>query len=112
MIGNVTKTDKIIMDNSCTFILNPDFTTETFDDEILLYAVSSGKGVYLNRTAGLVLEMCGKGHAVGEIITLLEEAFPEQRNAVRRDVENAVDALLGHGALLCPDRQNDEQVDG
>ncbi len=82
------------------FDLNPDFTVEEFDDEILLYAISTGKGIYLNKTAGLVLDMCGKGAAVGEIIALLEEAFPEQKNDIRSDVETAVNTLLDHGALL------------
>ena len=106
---------EIIMETaSQRFILNPDFTTEAFDDEILLYAVSSGKGVYLNKTAGLVLEMCGKGHSVEEIITLLEEAFPEQQNAIRPDVERSVQTLLDHGALLHlhPDEQSHERSNG
>ncbi|MCI5122499.1 MAG: PqqD family protein [Candidatus Electrothrix sp. AUS4] len=92
------------MQNSRKFTLHPDFTTEAFDDEILLYAVSTGKGVYLNRTAGLVLELCASGHSVEEIITLLEDAFPEQKEDIRRDVETAVEALLEHGALLRADQ--------
>lgn len=92
------------MEKTGKFTLNPDFATEEFDDEVLLYAVSTGKGIYLNKTAGLVRDMCGKGHAVSEIITLLEEAFSEQQNAIRQDVENAVEALLEHGALLRADR--------
>ena len=100
------------MDNSRKLTLNPDFTTEAFDDEILLYAVSTGKGVYLNKTAGLVLELCGNGHSVDEIITLLEEAFSEQQHDIRQDVENTVTTLLEHGALLPLDKQHDEQTDG
>ena len=99
------------MENSHRFTLNPDFTTETFEEEVLLYAVSTGKGVYLNKTAGLVLEMCAGGHSVEEIIALLEDAFPEQKDDIRRDVETAVKALLGHGALLLPDEQGDT-IDG
>jgi hypothetical protein len=100
------------MKNPRKFTLNPDFTTEEFDDEILLYAVSTGKGVYLNKTAGLVREMCGNGHAVEEIIALLEETFPEQKNVLRNDVHTAVQALLEHGALLTADEHTDKQVDG
>ncbi|MGB5685105.1 MAG: PqqD family protein [Candidatus Electrothrix sp.] len=91
------------MKNSQKFTLNPDFTTEEFEDEILLYAVATGKGVYLNKTAGLVREMCGKGQGVEEIIALLEAAFPEQKNDIRHDVETAVEVLLVHGALLQAD---------
>jgi hypothetical protein len=90
------------------FNLNPDFKTEKLDDEVLLYAVSTGKGVYLNKTAGLVREMCGTGSSVEEIIILLEEAFSEQKNDIRQDVETAVEALLAHGALL----RTDEYVAG
>ncbi|MCI5212091.1 MAG: hypothetical protein D3910_25675 [Candidatus Electrothrix sp. ATG2] len=57
--------------------LNSDFATEVFEDEILLYAIATGKGVYMNKTAGLVLEMCGMGQAVEEVISQLEDAFPE-----------------------------------
>jgi len=88
------------------FNLNPDFKTEEFENEVLLYAVSTGKGVYLNKTAGLVRGMCGTGSSVEEIIILLEEAFPEQKNDIRHDVETAVEALLAHGALLQTDEHD------
>ena len=89
-------------------ILNPNFMIEVFEDEILLYAISTGKGVYLNKTAGLVREMCGNGYTLEEIIALLEEAFPEQRNDIRLDVKIAIETLLEHGALLYADQQSDE----
>ena len=94
------------MENSHTFTLNADFTTETFEDEILLYALSTGKGIYLNKTAGLVLEMCGNGHSTDEVIALLQETFPEQKDDIRQDVETAVNTLLEHGALLHTDKQD------
>jgi hypothetical protein len=80
--------------------LNDDFKVEKFDSEILLYAVSTGNGVYLNETACLVWEMCGRGHSLEEMISLLEEAFPEQKSAIGDDVVVAVESLLEHGALL------------
>lgn len=91
------------MESTQKFTLNPDFSTEIFEDEFLLYAVATGKGVYLNKTAGLVREMCGNGQTVEEIIALLEDAYPEQRNDIRLDVEAAVKTLLAHGALLHAD---------
>jgi hypothetical protein len=96
------------MKNTQQFTLNPDFATEVFEDEILLYAVATGKGVYLNKTAGLVREMCGKGLIIEEIITLLEETFPDQQENIRQDVESAVQALLEHRALLPADEQDNE----
>ncbi|XCN73188.1 MAG: PqqD family protein [Candidatus Electrothrix aestuarii] len=100
------------MKNSHKFTLNPDFTTEAFDDEILLYAISTGKGIYLNKTAGLVLELCGKGASIQEIITLLEETYPEEKDDIQRDVGTAVETLLAHKALLEVDEQEDEQSNG
>ncbi len=82
---------------------NPEYRVEKFDDEILLYAMSSTKGVYLNDTAHLVWQMCGQGHNLEEIVTLLEEAYPEQRDAVRADVLSAVDSLKEHNALVSAD---------
>ena len=85
------------------FVLNPDFQTEEFDDEILLYSVSTGNGAYLNETACLVREMAGKGHSVKEMICLLEETFPEQKAVIADDLVAAVESLLAKGALLYAD---------
>ncbi len=82
------------------FILNPAFKVEKFDNEILLYAVAKTEGVYLNETAHLVWEMCGKDNSVEEIITLLEEAYPLQKESIREDVVAAVDSLVETGALI------------
>ncbi len=91
------------MDDSQKFTLNSKFKVETFDNEILLYAVSNSKGIYLNETAYLVWEMCGKGHSVDEIITLLKEAYPEQRDTIREDVIAALESLVENGALIPAD---------
>ena len=78
---------------------NPDYRVEKFDDEILLYAISSTSGVYLNDTAHLVWELCGQGKRVEEIVTLLEKAYPAQRDEIRSDVLAAVRSLVDHNAL-------------
>ncbi len=83
------------MDKTQKFSPNPDFTVEKFDNEILLYAVSGGNGVYLNETAWLVWEMCGKGHSVAEIITILEEAYPEHKDSIDADVTAAIESMTG-----------------
>ncbi|MCI5144611.1 MAG: PqqD family protein [Candidatus Electrothrix sp. AR3] len=88
------------MESTQKFTQNADFQAEKFDNEILLYAISSGNGVYLNETAYLVWEMSGKGHSVGEMIALLEEAFPEQKEAIADDVLSAVESMLANKVLL------------
>lgn len=88
------------MNSSEKFSPNPEFRVEKFDDEILLYAVSNTKGVYLNDTAHLVWEMCGQGKSLEEIVTLLENAYPEQKVAIRSDVQSAVQSLVDNNALV------------
>lgn len=82
------------MEDNRKFQINSDFIEENFDQEILLYSVSASKGVYLNETAYLVWQMCGKGFSVGEIISLLEEEYSEQSDVIREDVLKAVDSLV------------------
>lgn len=91
------------MGDSRKYIMNPEFKVEVFEKEILLYSVSKSKGVYLNETAYLVWEMCGKGYSVGEIITLLEETYPEQENEIRGDISEAIESLVENGALVIVD---------
>lgn len=82
------------------YTLNADYKVEKFDNEILLYAVSTGNGVYLNETACLVWEMADRGYSQEEMTVLLEDAFPEQRAEIGEDVAVALGSLLEHGALL------------
>ncbi len=90
----------VIMEYLQKFNLNPEFKVEKFDDEILLYAVSNTSGVYLNETAYLVWEMCSQDQSVEEIITLLEETYPLQKETIRGDVTAAIESLVEYGALV------------
>ncbi len=88
------------MADSQKFVLNPAFKAEKFDNEVLLYAVSNTRGVYLNETASLVWEMYGQNLSIDKIITLLEEAYPQQKEAIREDVATAFESLIENGALI------------
>lgn len=79
--------------------LNDEFNLERFDNEILLYSVVDTRAVYLNETAFLVYGMCNSGKTVGEIIALLEEAYPDQKDTIREDVAAAINTLTENGAL-------------
>ncbi len=87
------------MDQSQTFIANSAFKVEEFGNEILLYAVSTTKGMYLNETAYLVWEMCGKGHSVKDIIATLEDAYPQQKESISEDVLSTIESLVDSGAI-------------
>ena len=90
----------VTMEYSQKFLLNPAYKVEKFDNEILLYAVSNTRGVYLNETAYLVWEMCAQDQTVEEIIALLEEAYPHEKATIRGDVTAAIVSLVECGALI------------
>jgi hypothetical protein len=81
------------------FALNPDYKAERFDDEMLLYAVAAGQGVYLNETAFLVWEMCGRGLSAEEMAAQLEAAYPEQQAVIREELAAALASLLENGII-------------
>ena len=95
------------MESTRKFSLNLDFKAEEFDGETLLYAVSTGKGVYLNETARLICNMADKGHSQEEMTALLKEAFPGQKSSISADIAAALDALLAQGVLQYADDADD-----
>lgn len=88
------------MKNSQRFKLNPEFKIEKFDNEILLYAISSTKGIYLNQTAHLVWELCAQNHSIAEIIAFFQETYPQQKENVRKDVITSIKSLVEAEALI------------
>lgn len=88
------------MNISDNFSVNPEFKVEKFDNEVLLYAASNTKGIYLNETAYLVWEMCGKGQSVKDIVDALQEVYPEQADAIQSDVLSALKSLVENKALV------------
>ncbi|MDK9707817.1 MAG: PqqD family protein [Desulforhopalus sp.] len=84
-------------------VLNEGFKLEKFDNEVLLYSVSDTRAVYLNDTAYLVYGICSSGRNIGEIIALLEDAYPEDKAAIRGDVILALKQLVKNGAVVLND---------
>ncbi|HSH41281.1 MAG TPA: PqqD family protein [Arenicellales bacterium] len=77
---------------------NTEFSLEEIDDELLLYHPAKTKAVYLNETAALVWQLCDSKRSVDEIVTLLEENYPES-DTVRSDVEKTLQQLADNGAV-------------
>lgn len=88
------------MDDACIPTMNAEYKLEKFDNEILLYSVTDTKAVYLNETACMVYGMCNSGQTIGQIIALLEEAYPEQKTTIREDVGETIRQLIQDGALI------------
>jgi hypothetical protein len=85
-------------------VQNEDYLVEPFEDEVLLYTVTGAKAVYMNQTAYLVWQLCGATATVAEIITCLEDSYPEQKEMIREDVHGALQTLIEAGAITLVDR--------
>ncbi|MGA8261628.1 MAG: pyrroloquinoline quinone biosynthesis peptide chaperone PqqD [Arenicellales bacterium] len=77
---------------------NTEFNLEEIDDELLLYHPAKTKAVYLNETAALVWQLCDSKRSVSEIISLLEENYPES-SSIKSDVEATLKQLADNGAV-------------
>lgn len=77
---------------------NPDFNLEEIDDELLLYHPAKTRAVYLNETAALVWQLCDGRRAVADIVSLIEENYPESDN-IRSDVEQTLGQLSDNDAV-------------
>lgn len=80
-------------------LLNPEYTVEKFDDEILLYAEVGTQAVYLNDSAYAVWLLCREEMSVGQMIAYLEEVYPDQKEQIRRDVTSALETLRSNGVI-------------
>lgn len=83
---------------------NTEFSLEEIDDELLLYHPAKTKAVYLNETAALVWQLCNNERSVAEIVSLLEENYPES-DTIRSDVEQTLQQLADNGAVELTDGQ-------
>ncbi|BDD87741.1 PqqD family protein [Desulfofustis limnaeus] len=83
--------------------VNPDYLVEPFDNEVVLFTLNGGQVVSLNQTAHLVWRLCQQKMAVGEMIELLTEAYPDQADVIRADVVTALTTMAEHGIIELPD---------
>jgi len=77
---------------------NTEFSLEQIDDELLLYHPAKTKAVYLNETAALVWQLCDSNRSVADIVSLLEENYPDSES-IRDDVEKTLQELSDTGAV-------------
>ena len=80
-------------------IVNPAYSVEKFNDEILLYTKAGTKAVYLNDTAYGVWLLCKEDLTVGQIIDCLEQVYPEHVDQIREDVIAALETLVSNNVI-------------
>jgi hypothetical protein len=75
------------------------YRMEMIEDELLLYHLDETRILYLNQTASLIWRLCDGQRTVGEITTLLGEAYPESAGTIADDVQKTLQQFLEFGAI-------------
>jgi hypothetical protein len=79
---------------------NPRFDFLQVDEESILYDTATHNVIYLDASALVIWRLCDGQRSVGEIASLIERAYPEERGSIAGDVQKTVDALANAGALI------------
>jgi len=69
------------------------------DGETLIYRHATMKAIYLNDTAAVIWQLCDGGRSIKEIVDILAEAYPGERDELAADVNETVERLYREGAL-------------
>jgi hypothetical protein len=77
----------------------PDFRLEALDDELLLYHPGSTKIMACNQTASLVWHLCDGERSGAEIVSLLQNAYPDTADSITADVAATLQQFAEHGAI-------------
>ena len=84
-------------------IINEDYKIEQFDNEVILYTISGTKVISLNETAYLVYQLCNGKMTIGEMIDMLIDAYPEQKEEIRDHIKSAIKIMTDNGVIELSD---------
>ena len=79
------------------------FELEEIDGELLLYSPQSTRSIYMNSTASIIWRLCDGKLSVGEIVSLLQEAFPEAGDSIAEDVKDSIELFINNNAIELTD---------
>lgn len=81
--------------------INPNYFLEQFEDEMLLYSVTTSKAIHLNKTAFLVYGLCKTNQTIGDIISQLQDAYGGKvdKEIIRNDIIEALNTLFEVNAI-------------
>ena len=75
------------------------FELEEIDGELLLYSPESTRSIYMNSTASIIWRLCDGKITIGEIVELLQEAFPEAKDSIEQDVIDSIELFVNNDAI-------------
>lgn len=80
-------------------IRKPDFRLELVGDETMLYNPADTKIISFNQTASLIWHLCDGQISMEEMITALQEAYPESRDEIADDVQTTLQQFEEIGCI-------------
>lgn len=84
----------MVMDTNKIVILEPDYLLERIDNEITVYHPTLATSLYLNETGALIWELCDGVRPISEVIGILLDLYPENREQIGDDVKDLISRLL------------------
>lgn len=73
---------------------------EDMDGELLLYHPPSAVTLHLDGPSAVVWQLIDGERCLGEIIAIVEEAYPQQANQIAEDVARVISDLSTHNVLV------------
>jgi len=83
--------DKPIRNESCHM--------EELDDEVLLYNPTNNKTLYINKSASVIWQLCNGEQTAEQIITMIQEAYPGDKEGLHRDILDTLNSLADNDAV-------------
>jgi hypothetical protein len=80
-------------------VRNDEFQIETIDGELLLYHAGKDATLFLNETASIIWYLSEGERTVEEIGQMLVESYPENKEQVETDLQEAIQAYIDFGAM-------------
>jgi hypothetical protein len=80
-------------------IRKSDYRLELVDDETMLYNPADTKIISFNQTALLIWHLCNGQVSVEEMISALQEAYPDSRDEIAEDVRATLEQFEEIGCI-------------
>lgn len=80
-------------------VRSSDYMVEELDGETVMYSPVVNKSVQLNESSRLIWELCDGHRTVGEIVSVLTEAYPEVTEQVSFEVREMIQQFSDEGII-------------
>lgn len=85
------------MDTKRIVVIEPGYLLERIDNEITVYHPTLATSLYLNESGALIWELCDGERSIAEVIEVLVDLYPDNREQIADDVRSLLRRLLEKG---------------